>query len=155
MLTRMKAKRVLSAVNKATSRSTKEQISPMNICMTYGFVLSLSLSLLGDMSSPLSEHHLALESPNMCLREQLHYAPVTVTTHKSWWSSAFIPAHKSTDTHHRHCTTTVVTGESFVAKAGLALIEMGGKKKRKNPWVSSLCLWGQSGEQKSRLLQTI
>ena len=45
MLTRMKAKRVLSAVNKATSRSTKEQISPMNICMTYGFVLSLSPSL--------------------------------------------------------------------------------------------------------------
>lgn len=37
--------------------------------------------------------------------------------------------HKSTGTHHRHCTTTVVTGESFASKAGLALIEMGGKKK--------------------------
>lgn len=64
----------------------------------------------------------------MCLKEQLHYASVTVTTHKSWWSSTFIPMHKSTDTHHRHCTTSVVTGESFASKAGLALIEMGGKK---------------------------
>lgn len=46
-------------------------------------------------------------------------------------------------THHRYHTVTVLVGESFASKAVLALIE-----RKKKSWVSSLCLWGQSGAKK-------
>lgn len=85
--------------------------------------LCFMLTLVMHAFSSLLPAQLAPQSPNMCLQEELHYAPVSETTHKSQWSWATISCIHTTTTIQPLCWW-----RGWVAsKAGLALIER--KKK--------------------------
>ena len=74
-----------------------------------------------NVLSSLPAVHLAPQRPNMCLQEQLHYAPVSVTTHKSPWSWATIyntntyaQRHTLTNTHtHTHSSSSTATKQQL------------------------------------------